>query len=45
VVQTTVQQVASLTLNSKRRAERTAGSVTYYPHTLTNTGNGSDTST
>ena len=43
VVQTTVQQVASLTLTQNGAQNATAGSVAYYPHTLTNTGNGSDT--
>src|SRR5260370_28960413 len=43
VVQTTVQQVASLTLTQNGAQNATAGSVTYYPHTLTNTANGSDT--
>src|SRR5947208_151984 len=43
VVQTTVQQVASLTLTQNGTQNATAGSVAYYPHTLTNTGNGSDT--
>ncbi len=43
VVQTTVQQVASLTLTQNGAQNATAGSVAYYPHTLTNTGNGGDT--
>jgi trimeric autotransporter adhesin len=43
VVQTTVQQVASLTLTQNGAQNATAGSVVYYPHTLTNTGNGTDT--
>jgi uncharacterized repeat protein (TIGR01451 family) len=43
VVQTTVQQVASLTLTQNGAQNATAGSVVYYPHTLTNTGNGADT--
>src|ERR1700730_10481691 len=43
VVQTTVQQVASLTLTQNGAQNATAGSVAYYPHTLTTTGNGSDT--
>ncbi|WP_332775542.1 beta strand repeat-containing protein [Polaromonas sp.] len=42
VVQTTVQQVASLTLAANGAQNATPGSVVYYPHTLTNTGNGSD---
>src|SRR6267154_10267 len=43
VVQTTVQQVASLTLTQNGAQNATAGSVAYYPPTLTDTGNGSDT--
>ena len=43
VVQTTVQQVASLTLTQNGAQNATAGSIAYYPHTLTNTGNGGDT--
>lgn len=43
VVQTTVQQVASLTLTQNGAQNATDGSVIYYPHTLTNTGNGTDT--
>jgi trimeric autotransporter adhesin len=43
VVQTTVQQVASLTLVQNGAQNATPGSLVYYPHTLTNTGNGSDT--
>src|SRR5260370_28420197 len=43
VVQTTVQQVASLTVTQNGAQNATAGSVTYYPHTVTNTGNCSDT--
>ncbi|MDB5890008.1 MAG: hypothetical protein JWP47_839 [Polaromonas sp.] len=43
IVQTTVQQVASLTLATSGTQNATAGSVAYYPHTLTNTGNGIDT--
>lgn len=42
VVLTTVQQVASLTLTANGAQNATPGSVTYYPHSLTNTGNGSD---
>lgn len=42
VVQTTVQQVASLTLTANGAQNANPGSVAYYPHTLTNTGNGSD---
>lgn len=43
VVQTTVLQVASLTLVQNGAQNATPGSLVYYPHTLTNTGNGSDT--
>ncbi|MEC5211767.1 putative repeat protein (TIGR01451 family) [Polaromonas sp. CG_9.5] len=43
VVSTTVTQVASLTLTAPGNQTATPGSVVYYPHTLTNTGNGSDT--
>ena len=43
VVQTAVQQVGSLTLTQNGAQNATAGSVVYYPHTLTNTGNGTDT--
>ena len=43
VVQTTVQQVASLTLTANGSQSATPGSAVYYPHTLTNTGNGIDT--
>ena len=45
VVSTTVTQVASLTLTANGSQTATPGSVVYYPHTLTNTGNGSDTFT
>ncbi len=43
VVQTIVQQVASLTLTANGAQTSTPGTTVYYPHTLTNTGNGSDT--
>ncbi|MEO7401061.1 MAG: hypothetical protein ABIV07_09900 [Polaromonas sp.] len=43
VVQTTVAQIASVTLASSGTQNGTPGSVVYYPHTLTNTGNGTDT--
>ena len=43
VVSTTVTQVASFTLTNDGAQTATPGSVVYYPHTLTNTGNGSDT--
>ena len=39
-VQTLVTQVASMTLTVNGAQNATAGSVVYYPHTLTNTGNG-----
>ncbi|UUZ77676.1 hypothetical protein LP414_11720 [Polaromonas sp. P1(28)-13] len=42
VVLTTVQQVASLTLTANGVQNATPGSMVYYPHSLTNTGNGSD---
>ena len=42
VVQTTVQQVASLTLVANGAQNANPGGVVYYPHTLTNTGNGTD---
>lgn len=45
IVQTTVQQVASLTLASNGAQSATAGSVVYYPETVTNTGNGPDSFT
>ncbi|MDQ0014076.1 putative repeat protein (TIGR01451 family) [Variovorax boronicumulans] len=53
LVQTTVQQVGSFTLDSVNQVTTTivntkigaAGSIVYAPHTLTNTGNGSDTFT
>ena len=41
-VQTVVQQVASLTLTANGNKSASPGSTVYYPHTLTNTGNGSD---
>ncbi|HVC16307.1 MAG TPA: hypothetical protein VNE18_03310, partial [Rhodanobacter sp.] len=43
VVQTIVQQVASLTLTANGAQTSTPGTTVYYPHTLTNTGNGGDT--
>lgn len=43
IVQTTVQQVAALTLVATASQNATPGSVVYYPETLTNTGNGTDT--
>lgn len=43
VVSTTVTQVTSITLTANGAQTATPGSVVYYPHTLTNTGNGTDT--
>ncbi len=43
VVSTVVQQVASLTLTQDNTKYSTVGGVVYFPHTLTNTGNGPDT--
>lgn len=45
VVKTIVQQVASLTLTANGAQTSSPGSSVYYPHTLTNTGNGADTFT
>ena len=42
-VSTTVTQVTSMTLTANGAQTATPGSVVYYPHTLTNTGNGTDT--
>lgn len=42
-VETVVQQVASLTLVANGAQNANPGGVVNYPHTLTNTGNGSDT--
>lgn len=42
-VQTVVQQVAALTLTANGAKTAAVGSTVYYPHTVTNTGNGSDT--
>ena len=42
-VQTVVQQVASLTLTANGAKTSSIGSTVYYPHTVTNTGNGTDT--
>ena len=41
-VQTVVQQVASLTLTANGAKAASVGSTVYYPHTLNNTGNGTD---
>lgn len=43
VVVTTVQQVASLTLNNGTNKSAAAGTTVTYSHTVTNTGNGPDT--
>ena len=45
IVTTIVQPVAALTLTSDLSKTVTAGSQVSYPHTLTNTGNGTDTYT
>ncbi len=42
VVYTIVQQVSSLTLTSDNSKYSTAGGLVSFPHTLTNTGNGTD---
>ncbi|CAN5423345.1 NEW3 domain-containing protein [soil metagenome] len=42
-VSTLVTQVAGMTLTADGAQTATPGSIVYYPHTLTNTGNGSDT--
>jgi uncharacterized repeat protein (TIGR01451 family) len=42
-IQTVVQQVASLSLTSTQTRVVAPGGTVYYPHTLTNTGNGTDT--
>ncbi len=42
LVQTVVQQVASLTLTANGAKTAAPGNEVIYPHTLTNTGNGSD---
>jgi trimeric autotransporter adhesin len=42
-VTTTVAQVASFTLTATQSKIAAAGSTVYFPHTLTNTGNGTDT--
>src|SRR6202171_5274489 len=45
VVTTIVQQVASLTLTANGAKTASPGAPVFYPHTLTNTGNGSDSFT
>jgi uncharacterized repeat protein (TIGR01451 family) len=42
-VVTTVQQVASFTIGANGAKTATAGGQVFYPHTITNTGNGPDT--
>ena len=42
-IQTVVQQVASLSLANTQTKVVAPGGTVYYPHTLTNTGNGTDT--
>lgn len=42
-VQTVVQQVAGLTLTVNGTKTASIGGTVYYPHTVTNTGNGADT--
>ncbi|MBK6980971.1 MAG: DUF11 domain-containing protein [Betaproteobacteria bacterium] len=43
LVQTTVSQVKSFTLTAPGFRTASAGQTVYYPHTITNTGNGTDT--
>jgi uncharacterized repeat protein (TIGR01451 family) len=45
VVSTIVQQVASLTVTANGAKTASPGAPVFYPHTLTNTGNGSDSFT
>lgn len=42
-VQTTVSQVKSFTLNANGAKTAAPGQTVYFPHTITNTGNGTDT--
>lgn len=42
-IQTVVQQVASLSLSSTQTKVVAPGGTVYFPHTLSNTGNGTDT--
>lgn len=44
-VSTIVQQVASFTLAATQTKSASPGGTVYFPHTLTNTGNGTDTFT
>jgi uncharacterized repeat protein (TIGR01451 family) len=43
LVQTTVSQVKSFTLTASGSKTGTPGQTVYFPHTITNTGNGADT--
>lgn len=43
LVQTTVSQVKSFTLTANGARTAAPGQTVYYPHTITNTGNGADT--
>jgi len=43
LVQTTVQQVKSFTLTADGARTASPGQTVYYPHVITNTGNGNDT--
>lgn len=43
LVQTTVSQVKSFTLTANGAKTAAPGQTVYYPHTVTNTGNGADT--
>ena len=43
LVQTTVSQVKSFTLTADGAKAAAPGQTVYYPHTITNTGNGTDT--
>src|SRR6201996_6876817 len=43
LVQTTVSQVKSFTLTANGAKTGTPGQTVYFPHTITNTGNGTDT--
>ena len=45
LVQTTVSQVKSFTLTADGQRTAAPGQTVYYPHTITNTGNGNDTYT
>jgi trimeric autotransporter adhesin len=45
LVQTTVSQVKSFTLDQNNTKDASPGQPVYFPHTITNTGNGTDTIT